>query len=131
MFTDQEKLDNAVRNSYMREVEIHHYQVNIDNYAHMLENLPSGDWPSDIEPYKYTEIYSLPHDLTDEQVDTIITLQNRDRIRSIIRTEKSEQHKCILFRNALKDQIGPDYDALVIAYKATQNDTETPIDTVQ
>jgi hypothetical protein len=38
----------------------------------------------------------------------------------LVRTEKAEQSKSIRIRDVLKAQIGGDYDALVLAYKAAQ-----------
>jgi len=43
MITDQEKQAGLVMNAFHREMEIYGYQLNIDNYAAMLEALPAGD----------------------------------------------------------------------------------------
>jgi hypothetical protein len=37
-----------------------------------------------------------------------------------VRTEKAEQSKSIRIRDVLKAQVGGDYDALVLAFKAAQ-----------
>jgi hypothetical protein len=120
MITDQEKLNMFVMNAYHREIEVHSYQVNIDNYTFMLENLPQGDWDEDISLYRNTPLNELPHSLTDEQVQRYIDFNYRDHLRFLVRSEKSEQSKSIRVRDALKNQIGDDYDALLQEYKATQ-----------
>jgi hypothetical protein len=58
--------------------------------------------------------------LDDDVVLTISEHQYRDRIRNLLRTERVEQSKAVRVRDALKAQIGADYDTLVAAYKANQ-----------
>ena len=120
MITDQEKQAGLVMNAFHREMEIYGYQLNIDNYAAMLEALPAGDWPADIEAFKMVKTEDLPHDLSDGQVAQINDYQYRDRLRVLVRTEKAEQNKSIRVRDVLKAQIGSNYDALVAAYKISQ-----------
>jgi hypothetical protein len=120
MITDNEKLASAVMNAYYREMEIHGYQVNIDNYSAMLLALPSDDWPQDWVAFKGVKVEDLPHSLSDDDVQAISDYQYRDRLRSLVRTEKAEQSKSIRIRDVLKAQVGGDYDALVLAYKAAQ-----------
>jgi hypothetical protein len=120
MITDNEKLASTVMNAYHREMEIYAYQVNIDNYSAMLLALPSGDWPQDWVAFKGVKVEDLPHSLSDDDVQAISDYQYRDRLRSLVRTEKAEQNKSSRIRDVLKAQIGDDYDALVLAYKATQ-----------
>jgi len=120
MITNDEKLASAIMNAYYREMEIYAYQVNIDNYSAMLLALPSEDWPTDLVAFKGVKIEDLPHSLSEDDVQAISDYQYRDRLRSLIRTEKAEQNKCIRIRDVLKAQIGGDYDALVLAYKAAQ-----------
>jgi len=120
MITNDEKLSAAVMNAYYREVEIYSYQVNIDNYSAMLLALPLDDWPQNWVAFKGVKIDELPHSLSDEDVQSISDYQYRDRLRSLIRTERAEQNKTIRIRDVLKTQIGDNYDALVLAYKAAQ-----------
>ena len=107
-------------NAFHREMEIYGYQLNIDNYAAMLEALPAGDWPAYLEAFRTIKTEDLPHELPDEQVSAIGDLQYRDRLRVLVRTEKAEQNKSIRIRDVLKAQIGVNYDSLVAAYKASQ-----------
>jgi hypothetical protein len=120
MITEQEKQAGLVMNAFHREMEIYGYQLNIDNYAAMLEALPAGDWPAYLEAFRTIKTEDLPHELPDEQVSAIGDLQYRDRLRVLVRTEKAEQNKSIRIRDVLKAQIGADYDSLVAAYKISQ-----------
>ena len=120
MITDQEHLNNLIVAAYHREIEVYQYQVNIDNYAMMLTSLPSSDWPNELAQYRAVNADSLPQDLSDDVVAMIADYQYRDRLRTLSRTEKVEQNKAVRVRDALKIQIGVDYDSLIAAYKASQ-----------
>jgi hypothetical protein len=120
MVTNQEHLNNLVVAAFHREMEIYQYQINVDNYAVMIAALPQESWPDDLVQYKEAAIDKLPESLDDDAVLTISEHQYRDRIRNLLRTERVEQSKAVRVRDALKAQIGADYDALVAAYKASQ-----------
>lgn len=120
MVTNQEHLNNLVTAAFGREMEIYQYQINVDNYAVMLAALPQENWPDDLVQYKEAAIDKLPESLDDDAVLTISEHQYRDRIRNLLRTEKVEQSKATRVRDALKAQIGADYDAFVAAYKLNQ-----------
>jgi hypothetical protein len=120
IISDQEHEVNLVRAAYARELEIYQYQVNIDNYASVLEGLPSTDWPNYLSNYKNANITQLPWEMPETDIDTISDLQYRDRIRALYRSEKAEQAKSKKILEALKLQIGANYDSLVQAYKDSQ-----------
>jgi hypothetical protein len=120
MITTQEHLNNLVVAAFHREMEVYQYQMNIDNYSVMLAALPQDSWPSDLLNYKNTPAETLPEDLDDVVIGLISDYQYRDKIRSLLRSEKVEQSKARRVRDALKSQIGADYDALIAAYKANQ-----------
>jgi hypothetical protein len=120
MITNQEHLNNLVAAAFGREMEYYYYQINIDNYTAMLVTLPQGGWPEELLQYKEAATDKLPESLSDDVVVTISEYQYRDKICNLLRTEKIEQSKAARVRDALKTQIGADYDALVAAYKATQ-----------
>ena len=120
MVTNQEHLNNLVVAAFHREMEIYQYQINVDNYAVMLAALPQESWPDDLVQYKEAAIDKLPESLDDDAVLTISEHQYRDRIRNLLRTEKVEQSKAVRVRDALKAQIGTDYDSLIAAYKSIQ-----------
>jgi hypothetical protein len=120
MITTQEHLNNLVVAAFHREMEVYQYQINVDNYGVMLAALPQGDWPSNLVNYKGTTTESLPESLDDSDVGLIADYQYRDKIRNLLRSEKVEQSKASRVRDALKSQIGAEYDALIAAHKANQ-----------
>ena len=120
MVTTQEHLNNLVVAAFHREMEVYQYQINIDNYGVMISALPQGDWPDSLIAYKNSTTEALPESLDDATVASIADYQYRDRIRNLLRSEKVEQGKASRVRDALKSQIGADYDALISAYKASQ-----------
>lgn len=118
MITTQEHLNNLVVAAFHREMEVYQYQINIDNYGVMIAALPQGEWPSDLLAYKNATTEALPESLDDVTIGLIADYQYRDKIRNLLRSEKVEQRKASRVRDALKSQIGADYDALIAAYKA-------------
>jgi hypothetical protein len=120
MVTTQEHQNNLVVAAFHREMEVYQYQINIDNYSVMLAALPQDSWPSDLLTYKNTPSEALPESLDDVAIGLVADYQYRDKIRNLLRSERTEQSKAARVRNALKSQIGADYDALVAAYKANQ-----------
>ena len=91
MVTTQEHLNNLIAAAFYREMEVYQYQINIDNYAVMLAELPQDSWPSDLLTYKNTPTEALPEGLDDASVGLIADYQYRDRIRNLLRSEKIEQ----------------------------------------
>jgi hypothetical protein len=120
MITNQEHLNNLIIAAFHREMEIYQYQINVDNYTVMLAALPQENWPDDLVQYKEAAIDKLPESLDDDIILAISEHQYRDRIRNLLRTEKVEQSKATRVRDALKAQIGTDYDSFVAAYKSSQ-----------
>jgi hypothetical protein len=120
MITTQEHLNNLVVAAFHREMEVYQYQINIDNYGVMLAALPQDSWPSDLLTYKNTPSEALPESLDDVVIGLVADYQYRDKIRNLLRSERVEQSKAARVRDALKSQIGADYDALIAAYKANQ-----------
>ena len=106
-------------NAYHREMEVYSYQMNIDNYTTMMAAMSSEEWPEALSAWASTEIANLPATMSDEDVELISDLQYRDRIRSLIRTEKAEQNKARRVLEALKQQIGADADVRIAAYTPT------------
>jgi hypothetical protein len=120
VITTQEHLSNLVVAAYHREMEIYQYQLNVDNYTVMLVGLPQDGWPDALVQYKETAIDNLPQDFDDAKVGLVADYQYRDRLRNLLRTEKVECGRATKIRDALKEQIGADYDALIAACKASQ-----------
>jgi hypothetical protein len=121
MITNQEHLSNLIAAAFGRELEIYQYQVNVDNYTVMLQSLPTDAFPEHLIQYKEAAIDRLPDGVDDETINLISDYQYRDRLRNLLRTEKVEQNKAIRIKDALKAQIGADYDSLIAAYKASQS----------
>jgi hypothetical protein len=119
MITTQEHLNNLVVAAFHREMEVYQYQINIDNYGVMLAALPQDSWPSDLLTYKNTPSEALPESLDDVAIGLVADYQYRDKIRNLLRSEKVEQSKARRVRDALKSQIGADYDILIEAYKTS------------
>ena len=115
--TPQEHKENLLNAAYGRELEIYQYQVNIDNYATMLFILPEGEWPVGLENYKAASVESIANNVPDEIIQTVSDYQYRDRLRGLLRTERLEQNKAIRVRDALKTQIGEEYDDLILTKK--------------
>lgn len=123
MITLSEHTQNLITNAYNRELEVYSYQINIDNYSQMLLALPSDEIPSRLAIYEKVEVADLPVNLSDEDVQLIADYQYRNRIRTLLRTEKVEQTKAQRVLDALKAQIGPNADQLILEYKASLSST--------
>lgn len=119
MISSAEHLQNLVANAFGRELEVYGYQMNVDNYTAMLAALPLDAWPEDLESYKGTPTENLPADMSEDNISLISDYQYRDRIVGLLRTEKVEQRKASRVLDALKAQIGDDYEALLAAHKAS------------
>jgi hypothetical protein len=119
---EQDVLENTALNIVFREREIHQYQLNIDNYNFILSNLPQGDIPSDISQYIGSSTEDLPFFLSDTVFQQITDYQYRNRVRDLIRSEKTEQNKSKHLLEALKAQIPADQlETLVAAALAKIN----------
>lgn len=116
MISNEQKKQDLIANAYYREQEVYQYQVNIDNYTVMLAALPQDNWREDLAKYKNVKTEDLPWDMSDEDVQLVNDYQYRDRIRSLLRTEKVEQGKAQRVLDALKVQIGPTADADINAF---------------
>lgn len=92
-------------NIVMRESEIASYDLNISNYTTLLTTLPQDDWPDNIVQYKgMTDL-----DLVPDEFDDIVNEYNfRDRIRSLLKTEKRERLKSYQMYQVLLTQLPAD-----------------------
>lgn len=98
----------------MREAELYQYDLNIDNYTAMLAQLPAGDWPEHLVQYKGKTADQVP----DEYDNEVIALSYRDRLRALLKTEKSERKKSELVYETLKAQLHTEKKALQAAVDA-------------
>lgn len=99
-------------NVIMREFEIASYDLNISNYTTLLQTLPQEDWPENIAQYKgVTDL-----DLVPDEFDDIVNEYNfRDRIRSLLKTEKRERLKSYQMYQVLLSQLPADLKDQYIA----------------
>lgn len=98
----------------MREAEIYQYDINIENYERMLSALPQGDWPDHLIQYKGKPADQVP----DEYDNDVIALNYRDRLRTLLKTEKAERKKSELVYETLKAQLPTEKNALQAAVDA-------------
>lgn len=92
-------------------MEIFSYDMNITNYEIMLASLPSGDWPAELVQYQFTTIDRVP----DELDQSVSEYQYRDRIRSLLKTERLERSKSVKIYEALLSRLPVDTRADLIA----------------
>lgn len=111
MISNAEHEDNLTEHAVRREKEKYDYQVNIDNYTAMLAALPADAWPAHIAQYATKKIDEIPLSVSQIDVDAVVQYQLRDRLQRLLRTERAEQLKASTVLQALKTQIGPQYDA--------------------
>lgn len=100
--TEQDKLNVIADNVVMREAEIASYDINIGNYTALLQTLPQGDWLPEIVQYKgVTDL-----DLVPDEFDDLVNEYNfRDRIHSLLKTEKRERMKSYQLYTVLLAQL--------------------------
>lgn len=120
--TQQDTFSALALNVIHREREINQYQINIDNYTHILDVLPKGLIPENIVPYMGVPPESLPNDVSLEFILEVNNYQYRERISTLIRTESIEQAKSKYILESLKAQIPADQlDGLVAEALAILN----------
>jgi hypothetical protein len=101
-----------------REREHFYYQINRDNYEHILtqldrEELPA-EWPSHLETFKNADPAQLVTQLSGESLTLASRLRYRDQVRKLLQTETIEQSKCETAHTALCAKL-PDKAAQVAA----------------
>ena len=109
--TNQDRLNVIADNVISREREIFGYEMNISNYEAMIAAMPEGDWTQDITSYHGKSIEEVPLEL----VDKVSEYQFRDRLLTLIKTEKAECGKSVKIYNALMSQLPPDQRDTLIA----------------
>ena len=109
--TDQEKETAKLTGILGREMEIAHYQHNIDNYAENLKTLPVDDWPAEIAEFKKLRAAEdIATKVPEDKVVLVATYALRDHIKFLKTTEELEQRKSKLF-----------YDGAISAIKLAGN----------
>jgi hypothetical protein len=94
-----------------REMEVFSYDMNIANYEIMLSALPQDNWPENLLQYQRSPLDQVP----DELDQTVSDYQYRDRIRSLLKTERLERSKAFRIYEALLSRIPEEDRAAAIA----------------
>lgn len=95
--TDDFHYDTLADNIVAREMEVYSYDMNISNYQIMLEALPIEDWPDELAQYKTTPLEYVP-----DELDQIVSEhQYRDRLKSLLKTERAERNKSFRLYEAM------------------------------
>ena len=109
---NQQDTDNAVAEAAVgREMEIFSYDMNIANYEIMLAALPTDDWPEHLVKYQRSTLDQVP----DEYDQQVSDYQYRDRIKSLLKTERLERSKAQRIYEALISRIPEADRATVLA----------------
>lgn len=108
--------NNAIADAIVvREMEVFSYDMNIANYEIMLATLPDDEWPENIVQYQR----STPDQVPDELDQIVSDYQYRDRIRSLLKTERLERSKSFRIYEALLSRI-PEADRATAIAAAQQ-----------
>lgn len=97
----QDNLNDIAAELVMREREIVQYDKNIARYTAILAVLPDTDWPAHLAQYKGKTLDLVP-DEYDEEVDA---LNKRDRIKSLLKTEREQRGMSALAYQAIREEI--------------------------
>jgi len=116
---EESRKRNCAINVIHREQEVHSYQLNIDSYQAILDNLPQDAWPEELVQYRGVSLENLPWELDIETVKTINAYKYRDQVRILIRTEMAEQIKSQNHLAAAKAQLSPEDLQAIIALMTT------------
>jgi hypothetical protein len=82
-------------------MEVFSYDMNIANYEIMLVGLPQDSWPENLVQYQRSTLDQVP----DQLDQTVSDYQYRDRIRSLLKTERLERSKAFRIYEALLSRI--------------------------
>ena len=109
---NQSHTTNAIADAIVgREMEVFSYDMNITNYEIMLTTLPQDSWPENLLQYQRSTLDQVP----DELDQTVSDYQYRDRIRSLLKTERLERNKAFRIYEALLSRIPEEDRAAAIA----------------
>ena len=109
--TEQKKFEAIADAVVGREEEIFSYDINITNYETMLVTLPEGEWPQHLVQYQRSTLDQVP----DEYDQTVSDYQYRDRIKSLLKTERLERSKSFKVYEALLSQLPENQKESLIA----------------
>lgn len=100
-------LSNLATSIASREQEVYQYQVNINNFEAMLQDMATlpAEWPQRLMQYRSSTPDELVGILSAEDFDLFMNLSFRENIRRRIATEKTEQKKSMMVLGSLKKQV--------------------------
>jgi len=90
-----------------RKKEVQSYQVNIDNYTIIADNIKEK-WTKEIEQYKGLETLDIAKKVPEHLHELVGDLIFKDNILTALATEKIEQRRAIRIHDALVQQIDKD-----------------------
>lgn len=130
--TDQEKESDKLTGILSREMEIAHYQLNIDNHTETLKTLPTDEWPADIVQYKNLRASEdIAKNVPEDKVSLVADYALRDHIKFLKTTEELEQRKSKLFYDgavaSIKTSGGLDDTALNVKLAARKVEFDAEI----
>lgn len=109
-FTSLSQLDRDVivaHNIHAREMELFTYELNKENYKHILgsmKDLPE-EWPEELVQFQAMSAQQLSDTVSTEKLELTNQLAYRDRLRHLLITESIEQEKSLKVLNALLSQL--------------------------
>lgn len=106
--TTEERQARTAELIVQREHEIEDYQVNIDNFRTMLEDMDDGDndqWPAELLNYRNVPPQKIALSVPTALQERVSHYQYRDELRARLQTEKIEQAKIKRLYDALVFQL--------------------------
>lgn len=99
------KQDQLKHNIDARIHEVAGYQINIDNYSRLIEEIPA-EWDDSTRQYQGKETAELVSLIADDDLlNHVADLVFKDKLIATLRTERLEQRKAKLVLKVLQDQI--------------------------
>lgn len=100
----------VAQNIHAREMELFTYELNKQNYQHMLDSMKDlpDEWPEELVQFKSLSAQQMTDNVNAEQLEATSQLAYRDRLRHLLTTETIEQEKSRKVLEALKKQLPED-----------------------
>lgn len=113
-------MDTIAQNIHSREVEWFSYDLNVTNYANLLaseeySSLPD-EWPNSLVKYRNLTRDEAAQVIADQDtLNQVQRLQQRDRLKMLIRTEQIERDRVATYRDQLLASVNPSEQAALDA----------------
>lgn len=115
-----QRMDTIAQNIHSREVEWFSYDLNVTNYANLLaseeySSLPD-EWPNSLVKYRNLTRDEAAQVIADQDtLNQVQRLQQRDRLKMLIRTEQIERDRVATYRDQLLASVNPSEQAALDA----------------